>query len=433
MSLKSLLMPMVSERLLSERRLLARRAVAEKRRQASGRSHTLHYFHQVDDPYSALMAAVLPGWLKKYPVQCVVHVVSAPSDAAAPDRARLVAYSRRDADLLGQRWGIAFTDPGCQPPESAVADATARLVAAANAGQFWHVAPSISSALWNWSAPPMAPDAQPAKASQAEVEQHLAKADQFRAQQGHYLGAMLLYEGEWYWGVDRLYHLEQRLQALGVGLESGPSLTFAPPPDLDRPHPLASPASVDFYFSLRSPYSAIVAPRVFALGHNTGAQVRLRYVLPMVMRGLPVPANKRRYISTDAAREARARGIAFGRVNDPLGRPTERGLATLYLAEQLGLGQAFVLSFMKGVWAEGLDAGSDKGLRRITDRAGMAWDQVQQALKDTAWRAEAEANRAEMTALGVWGVPSFRVGELVVWGQDRLWAVQDALLKEGEA
>ena len=31
-------------------------------------------------------------------------------------------------------------------------------------------------------------------------------------------------------------------------------------------------------------------------------------------------------------------------------------------------------------------------------------------------------------ASGLWGVPSFRVGDLAVWGQDRLWAVQEALL-----
>ena len=40
----------------------------------------------------------------------------------------------------------------------------------------------------------------------------------------------------------------------------------------------------------------------------------------------------------------------------------------------------------------------------------------------------AEANRAELFALGLWGVPSFRVSYTAVWGQDRLWAVQDAVL-----
>jgi 2-hydroxychromene-2-carboxylate isomerase len=88
-----------------------------------------------------------------------------------------------------------------------------------------------------------------------------------------------------------------------------------------------------------------------------------------------------------------------------------------------------VLSFMQGVWAEGLDAGSDRGLRKIVVRAGLSWDAARSALKDDAWRAVAEANRVEMFGLGLWGVPSFRVGDTAVWGQDRLWAVQEALLR----
>ena len=48
-------------------------------------------------------------------------------------------------------------------------------------------------------------------------------------------------------------------------------------------------------------------------------------------------------------------------------------------------------------------------------------------LETDRWRAEAEANRAEMMALGVWGVPSFRVGDVITWGQDRMWLIEDEL------
>jgi len=145
---------------------------------------------------------------------------------------------------------------------------------------------------------------------------------------------------------------------------------------------------------------------------------------------LPVPKAKRQYIAHDAAREAHVRGIPFGRLNDPVGRPTERGLALIPLAERLGLGEAYLVSVMQGVWAEGLDAGSDRGLRTIAERAGLTWTDAQAALKDEAWRATAEVNREAMFALGLWGVPSFHVGDTAVWGQDRLWAVQDALLAQ---
>jgi 2-hydroxychromene-2-carboxylate isomerase len=85
---------------------------------------------------------------------------------------------------------------------------------------------------------------------------------------------------------------------------------------------------------------------------------------------------------------------------------------------------------MRGVWAEGIDAGSDRGLRNIVERAGLPWNEARAALNGEAWRQTAEDNRAEMFALGLWGVPSFRVRDTAVWGQDRLWAVQQALLSD---
>jgi 2-hydroxychromene-2-carboxylate isomerase len=118
-------------------------------------------------------------------------------------------------------------------------------------------------------------------------------------------------------------------------------------------------------------------------------------------------------------------------VNDPVGRPTERGLALIPLAEKLGRGEAYVSAFMHGVWAEGIDAGSDRGLRLIAHRAGLPWADARDALQDDSWRDVAERNRQAMFALGIWGVPSFAVGDTAVWGQDRLWAVQEALVNGG--
>jgi 2-hydroxychromene-2-carboxylate isomerase len=201
---------------------------------------------------------------------------------------------------------------------------------------------------------------------------------------------------------------------------------------LQTSHPVHNAPPIEFFFSLRSPYSAIVAPRVAALARNTGGQVNLRFVLPMVMRGLPVPKIKRMAIVRDTAREAHWRGIPFGRLNDPVGRPTERGLALIPLAERKGCGMAYVLSFMQGVWAEGIDAGSDRGLRKIAERAGMSWADAQDALADEGWRQRAEANRQAMFELGLWGVPSFQFGDLTTWGQDRLWVIEQALLAYGK-
>ncbi len=424
MSLKSWLMPAISERLLSRTRLLKKRVHAERIRVARGERLQVHYFHQVDDPYSALAASVLPRLAARYDIDVAAHVVGPPPDNAAPERDRLIAYSRKDAQLLANHWGLDFNDRGRQPSMQAVQGVTDRLVRAVADGNFIEVAGPLSAWLWDAGVNEHALDPLSAPSTSA----HLATADALRKRLGHYLGATFYYAGEWYWGIDRLQHLEQRLQLQGASRAGVCDLIFEPDRDLQTARPIANPAPIDFFFSLRSPYSAIVAKRVFELGRLTGAPVRLRYLLPMVMRGLPVPREKRTYIAQDAAREAFARGVPFGRLNDPVGRPTERGLALIPFSEAAGKGPDYLLSFLHGVWAEGIDAGSTRGLRKIVERANLSWAQACLALEDESWREVAEHNREEMFSLGLWGVPSFCVRETAVWGQDRLWAIEHALL-----
>ena len=439
MSIRTLLTPMISARLLGEPRLMRLRAQAERRRTRQGAAHQVHVFHQVDDPYSALVAQCLPAFAARYAVHCVPHLVPPAADSAAPDRPRLVAWSRRDAALLAERLGLHFCDRGRQPEPQTVLATQRSLLGALKAGQFIEAAAPLSQALWDSVATTETGSVDDAladevnltsviPATETELIAHLAESTALRKRLGHYLGATFYYAGEWYWGLDRLHHLEARLRELGLDRTGGPDLA---PAARDRTVPVAlnSSSEIEFFFSLRSPYSAIAAPRVFELARLSGATVKLRYLLPMVMRGLPVPAAKRRYISLDAAREARLHGVPFGRLNDPVGRPTERGLALMPLAERCGAGQAYVLSFMQGVWAEGLDAGSDRGLRRIAERAGLNWNEAREALRDDLWRTHAEHHRAALLEAGLWGVPAFRVDDTAVWGQDRLWVIDRCLAR----
>ena len=134
MSLKTLLMPVITQQRFARSTLLAKRAKAEKHRLASGCPHQVLYFHQVDDPYSHLVAQALPRFLARYNIELTPHVVSPPPDSAAPEREKLVAYSRVDAALLAQHHGLNFTDHGKQPDTERCAQATHNLVAASANG-----------------------------------------------------------------------------------------------------------------------------------------------------------------------------------------------------------------------------------------------------------------------------------------------------------
>ncbi|MDP3459171.1 MAG: DsbA family protein [Hyphomonas sp.] len=420
MSLKTLLVSRLAAILTSEKRLKRNRAMQESRRLAAKAPHTVDYFHEAADPYSHLAAQVLASLLARYDIALQVHLVGPPPDWAAPERDRLEAYARLDAQRLARKAGLSFTDPGAQPGAEQVQRANAQLAAAIDAGNFATEAATIGEALWNGTLEGGAP---------RPVD--LAAGNARREELGHYLGATFHYGGEWYWGIDRLHYLEARLMELGARKpDTGSDLIFSPPASPTGSARSAAPIELHYYLSFRSPYTYIVAARAKALADAYGAELRLRYVLPMVMRGLPVPRMKSRYITFDTAREARRHGVPFGKIADPVGKPVERGYSILPWAQAQGRGYEFCHAFLSGVWSQGIDAGSDAGLRQIVEAAGLDWETARRQLDTDAWRTEAEANRAEMMALGVWGVPSFRVGDVITWGQDRLWVIEDELKRQ---
>jgi 2-hydroxychromene-2-carboxylate isomerase len=187
---------------------------------------------------------------------------------------------------------------------------------------------------------------------------------------------------------------------------------------------------IEYWFSFRSPYSWISAPRMRRLAKYYGCELKLRFILPMVMRGLPVPPVKRMYITLDTKREAESVNLPFGTIVDPVGAGAARALALLHHAVPQGRGEDFAELGMRAAFADGIDLASDKGLLDVATRAGMSKADMKAALADESWREIAEANREALFEAGLWGAPSFRVdGKPAHWGQDRFWALEEDILE----
>jgi len=393
----------------------AQRGLAGLGRRLSGARPVVRYFHQAGDPHSWLAARALGHLADRYGVEVRAHLVPPPDAAAAPDRERLEAWSLRDAQTLAA--GLGLDPPPAQAPSGdAVRAAEAALAGIDDPHEFAAVSATIETA-WGKGGAMSGPS--------GGAQAALASGAALRARLGHYLGATFHFEGEWYWGLDRLGYLETRLAAI-TGRKAAP---FTPRLEVSEAPALDAGASrrprLDAYISLRSPYTWLAMDRLIALAETYDADLRLRPVLPMVMRGLPVPRAKRLYIVRDAKREAERLGLPFGRIADPVGRPAERGLAVLFHALPSGRGPAFARAFFKGVFADGIDAGTAPGLDYLGAQAGLAPADIRVGLGNDSWRAKAEANREAMLALGVWGVPAFQVDDRPAhWGQDRLWAVE---------
>ncbi|MDE0419788.1 MAG: DsbA family protein [Gammaproteobacteria bacterium] len=415
-------------------RIATRRTKLEAKRRRAGAAHVVEYFHQVDDGYSHLAAQMLGAFAERYQIQLVCHLVGPPSGPNAPEPDFLLGLSRYDAARIGPHYGLEFPG-GSDPPDRDLVNLATRILAGVvtDSGAFVDAAPRVGDALW--SGPP---DAMQALAERyrpvPDAAAVLASGERRRADLGHYSGAMFHYGKEWYWGIDRLHHLERRLVELGASHDGGKILS-APPAIEHGPHHDEGSMTLEIFPSVRSPYTALSFDAAVDLARATGVRLQVRPVLPMVMRGVPVTRTKGVYIFMDAAREARTHGLTdWGSYCEPVGSPVERCYSLYPWAVAEGRGVELLSAFMRAAFREGINTNTDAGLRHVVEAAGLSWAEAQSivgkdAWNDHAWREEIEANRRAMYDVGLWGVPSFRLldaaGEtrLRVWGQDRLWLV----------
>jgi 2-hydroxychromene-2-carboxylate isomerase len=185
--------------------------------------------------------------------------------------------------------------------------------------------------------------------------------------------------------------------------------------------------TIDFFFSFRSPYSYLAAPRAFALAERFDVDVAFRGVIPMAMRGQSVPREKGLHTLRDVKREAVRLGMPFGRIHDPIGDGAIRCLLVAEHAVDAGRERDFVLEASRGIWAQAADVATDAGLRPICERAGLGWDDCAAALEDPDLRARVDADTAALAQLGHWGVPVFVFEGELFWGQDRIEDLEFAL------
>ena len=413
----------------SEGRFENRRKRAERSRRKAGRRHVVDYFHQIEDGYSYLAAQVLQRFMERYDVELRCHLVRGPEGKNAPDATLLLKLSRYDASMIASEYGLDFPIDGGSPSSENIRLAQA-IAASSSDTDLLESLPKIGAALWSNDAGALEALAESlGKATEFTVEASLNAGTELRTKLKHYSGAMFHYEGEWYWGVDRLHYLEHRLLALGASRAPSEPL-IAPCPNVSvEGVSEASALTLEFFPSLRSPYTSIVFDETVALAKRIGINFVMRPVLPMVMRGVPATREKGMYIFSDTAREARRRGVPYGNFHDPIGNPVRRCYSIYPWAVSQGRGTELLSSFLEHAFALGLNTNNDRGFRRVVEAAGLDWGEAKKNIGESDWEDMLEDNRLSMYGGGLWGVPSYRLidGEgnvqLEIWGQDRLWLV----------
>ena len=421
----------------------------EMKRCLLNKDHHIDIYLRINDPYSYLLVQVMADFEQRYTINIQFKVIQQLQQDMYPEEAMWHDNGFIDASHLAKLYGLKFPAAIPEQNSKAVGQGTVRLLQLENQQEDrWQQVSSVFEQYWFQQ--PLSINPVLGCSSDLELdprlEQRLAQNEQYLHQQGHYMSAMLHYAGEWYWGLDRLDHLEKRLNALDLAHnkkidEVVFNKTYA---DFCQQPPLIAPSSskknkqsdkkLVLFFSIRSPYSYIGVQQAITLAEYYQLPLEIKPILPMIMRGLLVPKVKKMYIFHDTKREAQKLGLDYGFVADPLGAGVERCYCLFSYAQSLGYEQQYILNYALAVNAQGIRAETDAGLKLIVQRSGMDWDHAQTLLTssdiDSEWRQWAEDNRQQMLGQGSWGVPSFQYGDLLLWGQDRIGIIEQVIRED---
>jgi len=186
--------------------------------------------------------------------------------------------------------------------------------------------------------------------------------------------------------------------------------------------------TLDFWYEFASTYSYPAAMRVEAAASAAGVRVRFRpFLLGPIFGALgwtDSPFNiypvKGRYMWRDMERICEGLGLPL---NLPPLRFPQNGLKAARLAlagEADGWTGDFTRAVYSANFAQARDISDDAVLAEILAGLGVDGTAAVAAANAPDVKARLKAQTDEAVALGIFGAPSFTVGEELFWGNDRL-------------
>ncbi|KAA1194179.1 thioredoxin domain-containing protein [Pseudohalioglobus sediminis] len=183
---------------------------------------------------------------------------------------------------------------------------------------------------------------------------------------------------------------------------------------------------VTLYFNFRSPYCYIASKTLFAIYDDFHTNLVWRPLGGWSGRSSPERAKVKVPLTRQDVRRITAR-MGIPMTPPPIDTdPTKAGAASL-LAEECGLLREWIVEVMRAEWAEGLDIGDEQVLLDVGKEIGLDKEALQHAFTHDTYLEQLESNWTEAQSLGLIGVPSFRVGDELFWGSDRIDYVLDHL------
>jgi 2-hydroxychromene-2-carboxylate isomerase len=146
-----------------------------------------------------------------------------------------------------------------------------------------------------------------------------------------------------------------------------------------------------------------------------------------MMRYADAPA-KLAYEQLEFTRFVKAHNIRF-RMNPHFPVNSLLIMRSLVAAKRDGGYMSAVDAMMRGLWEDGLNLAQPDTLAKAFDDSGLDGQALVALADDPDVKAELVANTEAAVSRGVFGVPTFFVGEEIFWGKERLGQVAAALAK----
>ena len=193
--------------------------------------------------------------------------------------------------------------------------------------------------------------------------------------------------------------------------------------------------TVEYFFDVGSPTAYLAWNQLPRIAAETGATIAWR---PMLLGGVfkatgnaspvTVPA-KGRWMNEDIARWARRYGVPFAfNPHFPINTLTlMRGAAGLQLRRPADF-LRYLDVIERAMWETPKNLGDPGVLAATLAAAGFDADEFIALVSDPEIKTKLVANTEEAVARGVFGAPTFFVGDAMFFGQDRLDFVREALL-----
>jgi 2-hydroxychromene-2-carboxylate isomerase len=220
-------------------------------------------------------------------------------------------------------------------------------------------------------------------------------------------------DGDQYWGADRL-----RLVRRALGL----------PVDL-LPAGRGPGSKVTFFHDVSSPFSYLASTQIERIAAEHGAVLESCPILlgalfkeigtadiPLFQMSPP----RTRWFLKDMSDWANAWGVPFK-------FPSVFPIRTVDACRAILVEPRASAAIYSAAWVDDRDVSTKDGLKGVLDDAGFDGASILARTQEQGIKDQLRANTTRAIEAGACGVPSFQIGDVLFWGQDRLDQVAHAL------